>query len=107
AGAMVAKYRNSGQTCVCTNRFYVQSGIYDRFVERLSAAAANLKVGPGLDTGVEQGPLIDDRAVAKVEELIADAVGQGGTIRSGGKRHALGGTFFEPTVIADANRRMR
>ncbi|HVW92534.1 MAG TPA: NAD-dependent succinate-semialdehyde dehydrogenase [Devosia sp.] len=106
-GAMVAKYRNSGQTCVCTNRFYVQAGIYDAFVERLSAAASRLKVGPGLEPGTEQGPLIDDKAVAKVEELIADAVALGATVQTGGKRHALGGTFFEPTVIAGANRKMR
>jgi succinate-semialdehyde dehydrogenase/glutarate-semialdehyde dehydrogenase len=106
-GAMVAKYRNSGQTCVCTNRFYVQSGIHDRFVERLVAASAGLKVGNGIEPGVEQGPLIDDKAVAKVEELIADAVAQGGTVRSGGKRHALGRTFFEPTVITGARPKMR
>jgi succinate-semialdehyde dehydrogenase/glutarate-semialdehyde dehydrogenase len=106
-GAMVAKYRNSGQTCVCTNRFYVQAGIHDAFVEKLVAASRGLKVGAGLEPGVEQGPLIDGKAVEKVEELIADAVTQGGDIRSGGKRHARGGTFFEPTVIAGANRKMR
>jgi succinate-semialdehyde dehydrogenase/glutarate-semialdehyde dehydrogenase len=106
-GALVAKYRNSGQTCVCANRFYVQAGIYDAFVERLSAGARSLRVGPGQDEGVEQGPLIDANAVAKVEELIKDAVDNGGRVATGGGRHALGGTFFEPTVIADASVRMR
>jgi len=102
AGAMTAKYRNSGQTCVCTNRFFVQDGIYDRFVEKLAAASAKLKIGPGLDEGVEQGPLIDEKAVEKVEEFVADATAKGGRVMAGGKRHALGGSFFEPTVIADA-----
>lgn len=106
-GAIAAKYRNSGQTCVCTNRFYVQSGIYDAFVEKFSAAAAKLKVGPGMDEGVQQGPLIDDKAVEKVEELIADAKGKGGRIVTGGSRHKLGGSFFEPTVIADAKPSMK
>jgi succinate-semialdehyde dehydrogenase/glutarate-semialdehyde dehydrogenase len=98
-GAMIAKYRNSGQTCVCTNRFLVQSGIHDRFVEKLVAASNALKVGNGLNQGVQQGPLIDDKAVAKVEEHIADAVGKGAKVVAGGKRHALGRTFFEPTVL--------
>ena len=98
-GAMIAKYRNSGQTCVCTNRFLVQAGIHDRFVEKLVAASNALKVGNGLEPGVQQGPLIDDKAVAKVEEHIADAVGKGAKVVAGGKRHALGGTFFEPTVL--------
>ena len=98
-GAMIAKYRNSGQTCVCTNRFLVQSGIHDAFVEKLIAASNALKVGNGLEEGVQQGPLIDDKAVAKVEEHIADAVGKGGKVVAGGRRHKLGGTFFEPTVI--------
>jgi succinate-semialdehyde dehydrogenase/glutarate-semialdehyde dehydrogenase len=98
-GAMIAKYRNSGQTCVCTNRFLVQSGIHDAFVEKLVAASNALKVGNGLEEGVQQGPLIDDKAVAKVEEHIADAVGKGAKVATGGKRHKLGGTFFEPTVI--------
>jgi succinate-semialdehyde dehydrogenase / glutarate-semialdehyde dehydrogenase len=106
-GALVAKYRNSGQTCVCANRFYVQAGIYDAFVERLSTAARALKVGPGLDAGTEQGPLIDANAVTKVEELIADAVGKGGRIATGGQRHALGGSFFEPTVLVGATPEMR
>ena len=102
AGAMLAKFRNSGQTCVCTNRFFVQAGIYDGFVEKLAAASKALKVGPGLEDGVEQGPLIDEKAVEKVEEFVADATARGATVKAGGKRHALGGSFFEPTVIADA-----
>ncbi|WP_173931539.1 NAD-dependent succinate-semialdehyde dehydrogenase [Chelativorans sp. Marseille-P2723] len=106
-GAMIAKYRNAGQTCVCTNRFFVQEKIYDRFVEKLVDATQKLNVGPGLEEGVHQGPLIDDGAVRKVEELIADATSKGGTIATGGKRHALGGTFFEPTVITGANPQMR
>ncbi len=98
-GAMIAKYRNSGQTCVCTNRFIVQSGIHDRFVAKLVDAARALKVGNGLDEGVQQGPLIDDKAVAKVEEHIADALSRGARVAAGGQRHRLGGTFFEPTVL--------
>ena len=101
-GAMVAKYRNSGQTCVCTNRFFVQEGVYDAFVERLAAASSKLKVGAGLEDGVQQGPLIDEKAVEKVEEFIADAKAKGGKVVAGGKRHALGGSFFEPTVISNA-----
>ncbi|TIM80565.1 MAG: NAD-dependent succinate-semialdehyde dehydrogenase [Mesorhizobium sp.] len=107
AGAITAKYRNSGQTCVCTNRFLVQAGVYDKFVEKLAAASDGLKVGSGLDDGVQQGPLIDEKAVEKVEELIADATAKGGKVVAGGKRHALGGSFFQPTVIADATPKMR
>lgn len=106
-GAIVAKYRNSGQTCVCTNRFFAQAGIYDEFVEKLAAASKKLKVGDGLEEGVQQGPLIDDKAVEKVEELIGDATAKGGRIVTGGSRHALGGSFFEPTVIAGAKPEMR
>jgi len=106
-GAMIAKYRNAGQTCVCTNRFFVQEGVYDRFVEKLVEATRKLKVGSGLDDGVEQGPLIDDGAVEKVEELIADATSKGGKVVTGGKRHALGGSYFEPTVITEASPKMR
>lgn len=106
-GAIAAKYRNSGQTCVCTNRFYVQSRVYNEFVEKLAAKAESLKVGPGVDEGTQQGPLIDHKAVEKVEELISDALEKGGRLVTGGRRHALGGTFFEPTVIADAKARMR
>ena len=101
-GAMQSKYRNSGQTCVCTNRIYAQADIYDAFVEQLSAAVAELKVGPGTEEGVQQGPLIDLAAVEKVEEHIADALEKGARVVTGGKRHALGGSFFEPTVVADA-----
>ena len=102
-GSIAAKYRNSGQTCVCTNRFYVQAGVYDAFVEKLAAATGKLKVGPGLEAGTQQGPLIDDKAVEKVEEFIADAKAKGGRIETGGNRHSLGGTFFEPTVISNAS----
>ena len=99
-GAMIAKYRNSGQTCVCTNRFLVQSGIHDAFVAKLAAASEALKVGNGLEAGVQQGPLIDVKAVEKVEEHIKDAVAKGAKVVTGGHRHKLGGSFFEPTVLA-------
>ena len=107
AGAMVAKYRNSGQTCVCTNRFIVQDGIYDAFVKRLAEESDRLKVGHGLEEGTQQGPLIDMRAVESVETMIEDARAKGGRVVAGGARHALGGTFFQPTVIADASLDMR
>ena len=106
-GAIVAKYRNSGQTCVCTNRFFVQEEIHDRFVEKLVEATGELKVGPGLEDGSQQGPLIDEKAVEKVEELLTDATSKGAKVAIGGKRHALGGTFFEPTVITGASPQMR
>jgi succinate-semialdehyde dehydrogenase/glutarate-semialdehyde dehydrogenase len=106
-GAIAAKYRNSGQTCVCTNRFFVQAGVYDEFVEKLAKAAKALKVGPGTEDGVQQGPLIDAKAVEKVEEFIADATAQGGKVVTGGHRHSLGGTFFEPTVISEATPKMK
>ncbi len=106
-GAITAKYRNSGQTCVCTNRFFVQSGVYDAFVEKLTAATNKLKVGPGTEAGVNQGPLIDMAAVEKVEDFIADAKEKGGRVVAGGTRHELGGTFFCPTVIADASPAMK
>ncbi|PYE90011.1 NAD-dependent succinate-semialdehyde dehydrogenase [Phyllobacterium leguminum] len=106
-GAIAAKFRNSGQTCVCTNRFFAQAGIYDRFVERLAAAAEKLKVGNGLEDGTQQGPLIDEGAVEKVEELITDAEAKGGKVVTGGKRSTLGLTYFEPTVITDAKPDMR
>ena len=106
-GAMVAKYRNSGQTCVCTNRFLVQAGVHDEFVRRLVGATRALKVGPGTEDGVEQGPLIDEAAVAKVESLLADALERGATIAAGGARHARGGTWFEPTVVTGATAGMR
>ncbi|QCI66205.1 NAD-dependent succinate-semialdehyde dehydrogenase [Phreatobacter stygius] len=98
-GALIAKYRNSGQTCVCTNRFLVQAGIHDSFVAKLAAASEALKVGNGLEPGVQQGPLIDEKAVEKVEEHIKDALGKGAKIVTGGHRHRLGGSFFEPTVL--------
>lgn len=101
-GAIASKYRNAGQTCVCANRFYVQAGIYDAFVEKFAAASKALKVGNGMEPGVVTGPLIEEKAVGKVERLLKDALDKGGTVVTGGKRHALGGTFFEPTVIANA-----
>ena len=100
SGAIASKYRNSGQTCVCANRLLVQSGIHDAFAAKLAAAVARLRVGDGLAGVTDQGPLIDARALAKVERHLADAVAQGARILIGGKRHALGGTFFEPTVVA-------
>ena len=106
-GAMIAKYRNMGQTCVCTNRFYVQAGIHDAFVERLKAATAALVVGNGAEPGVQQGPLIDEAAVEKVEAMITDAVAKGGQVVQGGRRHGNGGTFFEPTVITGATSAMQ
>lgn len=105
-GAIASKYRNSGQTCVCTNRFYAQAPVYEEFVAKLAAKAGALKVGNGLEDGVQQGPLIDDKAVEKIEEHIADALARGGRLVTGGHRHALGGTFFDPTVIADATQAM-
>lgn len=107
AGAIVSKYRNAGQTCVCANRLLVQDGVYDAFAEKLAAAVAALKVGNGVDEGVNQGPLIDQAAVTKVEELLADAVVKGARILCGGKPHALGRTFFEPTIVADVTPDMR
>ena len=101
-GAIISKFRNSGQTCVCTNRFIVQAGVYDEFVKRLALAVSALKVGNGVDADITQGPLINERAVQKVEAHIADAVEHGACIVAGGKRHALGGTFFQPTVVRDA-----
>ena len=106
-GAIISKYRNAGQTCVCANRLYVQAGVYDAFADKLVAAVAKLKVGNGFEPGVQQGPLIDQAAVAKVEEHIQDAVSQGGRVLLGGKRHALGQTFFEPTVLADVTPKMK
>ncbi|GJE61849.1 NAD-dependent succinate-semialdehyde dehydrogenase [Methylobacterium trifolii] len=101
AGAMLAKYRNSGQTCICTNRVLVQDGIYDRFAQRMAEAADALKVGNGVEDGVMQGPLIDAAAIDKIEEHIKDAVDKGARVIAGGHRHALGGTFFQPTVMVD------
>jgi succinate-semialdehyde dehydrogenase/glutarate-semialdehyde dehydrogenase len=106
-GAIVSKYRNAGQTCVCANRLYVQSPVYDAFAEKLVAAVKKLKVGNGLEPGVLQGPLIDQKAVEKIEDHIQDALSHGARILLGGKRHALGQTFFEPTVLADVTSQMK
>ena len=107
AGAIAAKFRNTGQTCVCANRLFVQAGVHDAFVEKFTAAVAQLKVGPGADEGVAVGPLIDSRAVEKVTGLVTDAVAAGGRPVLGGSPHSLGGTFFEPTVITGATAAMR
>jgi succinate-semialdehyde dehydrogenase/glutarate-semialdehyde dehydrogenase len=101
AGAIASKFRNTGQTCVCTNRFLVQDEVYDAFAAKLAEAVARLQVGNGFEPGVEQGPLIDAAAVAKVEEHIGDALAKGARVVLGGRRHALGGTFFQPTILAD------
>ena len=106
-GAIASKYRNAGQTCVCANRLLVQDGVYDAFAEKLAVAVAALKVGNGVEPGVTQGPLIDQFAVDKVEELIADARSKGARVVCGGQRHALGQTFFEPTILADVTPEMR
>jgi succinate-semialdehyde dehydrogenase/glutarate-semialdehyde dehydrogenase len=106
-GALASKYRNAGQTCVCANRLYVQDGVYEEFAARLVKAVAGLKVGNGQDAGVTQGPLIEEKALVKVEEHIADALAKGGRLLAGGKRHALGHGFFQPTVIADASADMQ
>jgi len=105
-GAMIAKFRNSGQTCVCANRIYVQAGVHDAFVEKLVAATQALRVGDGREAGVTQGPLIDIDAVGTVEELLDDAKGKGASVVCGGSRHSLGGTFFEPTVVTGATQNM-
>jgi len=101
AGAIASKYRNSGQTCVCVNRFLVQDGVYDEFASKLTAAVEAMKVGDGAEDGVVQGPLINDAGVAKVQEHVDDAVSKGAKVAAGGKQHALGGNFFEPTVLTD------
>jgi len=107
AGALASKYRNAGQTCVCANRILVQDGVYEAFTEKLGAAVRALKVGAGHEEGVLLGPLIDAAAVAKVEEHIQDAVSKGAKIALGGKRHDLGGTFFEPTILTDVTTDMK
>ena len=106
-GAMASKYRNAGQTCVCANRLLVQDGVYDAFAEKLAIAVAQLKVGNGLEAGVTQGPLIDQAALDKVKELVADAVDKGARVVCGGQPHALGRTYFEPTILADITPDMR
>lgn len=105
-GAMISKYRNNGQTCVCANRIYVQSGVYDAFAEKLVAAVDKMKVGDGFNEGVTAGPLISEKAVQKVEQHIQDAISKGAKIAAGGERHKLGGTFFEPTILTHVTKEM-
>jgi succinate-semialdehyde dehydrogenase/glutarate-semialdehyde dehydrogenase len=105
-GALASKYRNAGQTCVCTNRFYAHADVYDRFVTKLAERAAQMKVGSGFDAGVVQGPLIDSAALAKVEAHVSDALAKGARVLTGGRRHELGGTFYAPTVLADVTSEM-
>ncbi|SDH06397.1 NADP-dependent succinate-semialdehyde dehydrogenase [Roseospirillum parvum] len=107
AGAIASKYRNTGQTCVCANRLLIQDGVYDAFAAKLAQAVGQLKVGPGLGGDTQQGPLIDESALAKVEELVGDAVGKGAKVACGGQRHALGGTFYEPTILTGVTPEMR
>ncbi len=106
-GAMISKYRNNGQTCVCANRIYVQSGVYDAFSEKLTAAVQNMRVGNGVGEAINAGPLISSEALAKVEDHIADAASKGAHIVTGGKRHPLGGTFFEPTILTGVTKAMK
>tara|TARA_R110002020_G_scaffold136630_20_gene304836 strand:+ start:3904 stop:5379 length:1476 start_codon:yes stop_codon:yes gene_type:complete len=106
-GAMISKYRNNGQTCVCANRIYVQAGVYDAFAEKLAAAVSKMKIGDGFGDGVTTGPLISEDAVEKVMDHIADATDKGAKVITGGKRHSLGGTFFEPTILTGVTRDMK
>jgi succinate-semialdehyde dehydrogenase/glutarate-semialdehyde dehydrogenase len=106
-GAMASKFRNTGQTCVCANRIYVQEGVYDAFAEKLSVAVSVMKVGDGLKGETQQGPLIEPSAVDKVEEHIADAVANGATVALGGERHELGGNFFQPTILTNVTQDMK
>ena len=105
-GAIACKFRNNGQTCVCANRIYVQAGVYDEFAAKLKVAVENLKVGDGLSDGITTGPLVEQAAVAKVQEHLDDALSKGGTILTGGKPHALGGLFYEPTIVTNATKDM-
>ena len=105
-GAMASKFRNTGQTCVCANRIYVQDSLYDSFVEKMTAAVKTLKVGDGFEDGVSQGPLINQAAIEKVERLVKDAVSKGATVVTGGNRHELGGTFYEPTLLTNVTSEM-
>ncbi len=105
-GAMISKYRNTGQTCVCTNRFFVQDSIYDAFAAKLVEAAKGLKPAFGLEAGASQGPLIDEPTLEKVERHVSDAQAKGAKVLLGGRRHALGGRFYEPTVLTEANTKM-
>ncbi|HSN40682.1 MAG TPA: NAD-dependent succinate-semialdehyde dehydrogenase, partial [Burkholderiales bacterium] len=106
-GAMASKYRNSGQTCVCANRLFIQDGVYEAFARKLADRVGKMKVGNGLEEGVVQGPLIDMKAIEKVEEHISDALGKGARVLTGGKRHEKGGQFFQPTVLADVTPKMK
>ncbi len=106
-GGLLSKFRNAGQTCVCTNRIIVQSGIHDAFIDRFASKVSRLRVGSGTEPGVEQGPLIDEHAVRKVEELLQDATTKGATGATGGHRYSMGGLFFESTVVRDASVEMR
>jgi len=106
-GAIISKFRNTGQTCVCANRLFVQAGVYDAFAEKLAKRVGQLKVGNGMEEGVQQGPLIDGNALAKVEEHVADVAAGGGRALVGGKRHQLGGTFYEPTVLVGVTPEMK
>ena len=107
AGTMASKFRNTGQTCICANRVLVQDSVYQAFAEKLTAAVARLRVGPASSIDVDQGPLINDRARAKVEDHVGDALARGARLLTGGKRHSLGGNFYEPTVLGEANRSMK
>ncbi|MCB0551480.1 MAG: NAD-dependent succinate-semialdehyde dehydrogenase [Phaeodactylibacter sp.] len=106
-GAIASKYRNAGQTCVCANRLYAQEAIYDEFVEKLARKVKEQRVGPGIDEGVVIGPLINEAGLEKVEHLVADAIEKGATVLTGGQRHELGGTFYQPTVLANVNASMK
>ncbi|GAA5184279.1 NADP-dependent succinate-semialdehyde dehydrogenase [Niveibacterium umoris] len=106
-GALISKFRNTGQTCVCANRLFVQEGVYDAFAAKLAAKVGAMKVGNGMEDGVQQGPLIDTKALAKVEEHVGDVLANGGALATGGKRHALGRTFYEPTVLTGVTRDMK
>jgi succinate-semialdehyde dehydrogenase/glutarate-semialdehyde dehydrogenase len=106
-GAMISKYRNAGQTCVCTNRIYVHDTVHDVFIKKLAEAVAKIKVGNGFDAGVQQGPMIDEQAVEKVSEHVADALAKGAKLESGGHTHALGGLFYQPTVLSNASKDMK
>jgi succinate-semialdehyde dehydrogenase/glutarate-semialdehyde dehydrogenase len=106
-GAMVSKYRNTGQTCVCANRLFVQDGVYDKFAAKLAQKVKELKVGTGTEAGVTQGPLIDTNALAKVEEHVADALAGGAKALTGGKRHSLGRTYYEPTILTGVQPSMK
>ncbi len=106
-GAIMSKYRNAGQTCVCSNRIYVQDGVYDEFAEKLAKAVAEMQVGSGFDDGIVQGPLIDMAAIEKVEEHISDAIAKGAELKLGGERHALGGSFFQPTILTNVSPEMK